>query len=90
MKRSNLILIIAGILFLTPFLGVPNKFQDVTVSVLSLLLIALIVFSKHLEGSLIKPRNTVEFVESSPEEDSSEEEHKGSADDLSEEDSQKS
>jgi hypothetical protein len=66
MKRSNLIIIIAGLLFLTPFLGVPNTFQDITVSILSLLIIAIIVFSKHLEGSIIRPRTNNEFDESLP------------------------
>ena len=56
---------------MTPFLGVPNMFQDAAVSILSLLIIALIVFSKYLEGSLIKPRSGQVFDESSPETDDS-------------------
>jgi len=66
MRRRNLIIIIAGLLFITPFLGVPNTFQDITISILSLLIIVILLFSKHLEGSLIKPRNSVEFDESLP------------------------
>jgi len=66
MRRKNLILIIAGLLFIAPFLGVPNAFQDAVVSILSLLIIVILVFSKYLEGSIIKRKNSTEFDESLP------------------------
>jgi len=72
MRRRNLIIIIASLLFITPFLGVPNGFQDIMISSLSLLIIGILVFSKYLEGSIIKPKTPVEFDESLPESPDSE------------------